>query len=125
MTRLRPALTALCAALAPLPVLADPITFSCTFDWVCDTQTCAAADLRLRIRLDSSTSEATIPGQTDPASIAVFIGDRAVSFVEVPISGGVRATTVKLATGEAVHSRNRIDGTDLTPDQYLGTCSIS
>jgi hypothetical protein len=109
----------------PAQAQAQDMLFRCTFDWVCDpNRKCQDAQLDIRFKLNSETNQASRIGATGPGTTNVIIGDRAATFVETPISGGVSTTTVKLSDGEAVHSSHAIDGTTLSPMQYLGNCVV-
>ena len=110
-------------ALAPAPGSAEEMLFRCYFDWMCDpNRTYQDAGLDIRYRLDTETNQATRIGHSGPGRIDAVIGDRAVTFVETPISGGLSTTTVLLGSGDAVHSTHAIDGVTMTPLQYLGNC---
>ncbi|WP_068111542.1 hypothetical protein [Tropicimonas marinistellae] len=111
---------AVCAA----PALAEEvILFKCFFDWKCDpNRACGDAALDRRIKHFTETNAVELLGGDPLSRMAVQIGDRSVSFLEMQISGAVDVTTVKITNGEAVHSTHRIDGMTLTPEQYLGEC---
>ncbi len=103
---------------------AETIGFRCSFDGVCnpDATTCGAADLGIFFKLDTETNTVERVGSDGVSKISAVYGDRAVSFVEIPISGGVSTTTIVLDTSVAVHSSHALDGTLVAPRQYFGTC---
>ena len=111
-------------ALVPVSVEAEEvILFKCLFDWKCDpNRSCEPASLDRRIKHHIETNAADIASGDPLDRVAVHIGDRSVSFLEMQISGAIDVTTIKLMNGEAVYSSHEIDGTTLTPQQYLGEC---
>ena len=120
----QPIVLACSLALAPVVAQADEIIlFKCSFDWLCDpNRKCVDADLERRIKHNTDTNTAEVLRGNPLNRMAVHIGDRSVSFLEMQISGAVDVTTIKLMNGEAVHSTHAIDGITLNPMQYLGEC---
>lgn len=117
------ALTAI-IPLTALPAQAEQVVFRCFFDWVCDPNTkCdhAGEDIRFRVDLEANTVERI--GGNPLSAFDLLLGDRAITFLERPISGGTVTTTVMIDGGDAVHSENLITGRDLTARQYLGNCT--
>lgn len=108
------------------PVSAQEMFFKCYFDWVCDpNRSCQQADLDIRYKVDLDSQTAERLGGNELSDFQIILGDRAVSFLEIPISGGVSTTTVSTMNGDAVHSENAISGIRLEPMQYIGQCSTS
>lgn len=106
------------------PAQAGELFFKCQFDWVCDpNRSCGDAALDLRFAVDEETQAARRVGGSDTSVFSVILGDRAVTLLEVPISGGVSVTTVTTRDGAAVHSENALQGTTLEPRQYIGFCT--
>ena len=122
---LRVALT-LAALLAPLPAAAEEVLFRCWFDGVCDPDrgACDAAELDLRFKVDTETNAVTRLGGTLTSAYSLILGDRSLTMLEVPISGGTATTTVEIGGGWAVHSDNGFDGAALAPKQYFGECQV-
>lgn len=111
-----------CAAMPSL-ASADSFVFRCYFDWVCDpNRSCTDAGKDIRFRIDPETNAVERLGGNDLSDFSLILGDRAVTILETPISGGATTTTILNADGSAVHSENAIDGRVLAPMQYLGTC---
>ncbi len=109
--------------LAPAPLAAEELLFKCYFDWVCDpNRTCTDADLDLRFKVDTETNEVERLGGNPTSTFSLLLGDRGLTMLEVPISGGASTTTVQISNGWAVHSDNGFSGADLAPKQYLGEC---
>lgn len=120
---LKTATFSLAMAMLSTPVMADEILFKCYFDWGCDPNTkCSDADLDIRFKLDTETNEVTRVGGNQLSTFSTLIGDRAVTFLEIPISGGTTTTTISTQNGLAVHSEHTIEGIDISPRQYLGEC---
>ncbi len=121
--RFRILVLALAAGIAP-PVQAEEVIFRCFFDWMCDpNRKCidAGEDIRFRVDLETSTVERI--GGNDLSQFDLILGDRALTILERPISGGTATTTIMVSGGDAVHSENLIDGRLLSPRQYLGQCT--
>lgn len=120
------ALICLGLALSALPAQAEEIIFKCYFDWVCDpNRKCSDASLDVRFRVDVDTNSVSRIGGDQLSETEVLLGDRALTVLEKPISGGVAATTIMIGNGNAVRAENLITGRDLTPMQYLGNCQTS
>ena len=112
--------------MAAAPVRAEEVIFRCIFDWVCDpNRTCSdvAEDIRFRIDLEASTVERI--GGNPLSAFQLLLGDRALTVLELPISGGTTSTTIMVDSGDAVHSANHIEGRILEPRQYVGRCTPS
>jgi hypothetical protein len=110
-------------AVAPAPALAEEITFKCYFDWVCDpNRKCQDAGEDIRFKVDVENNAVTRLGGNEMSQFSLILGDRALTILEITISGGTTTTTIKVSNGEAVHSVNGIEGNTLTPFQYLGEC---
>ena len=121
MTRILALLSVLITA-APA-VQAEEVIFKCWFDWSCDpNRTCQDAGLDIRFRVDADTNAVSRIGGDPLIVMSLIFGDRAVTILEQPISGGLATTTVMISNGNAVRSENLVTGRDLTPMQYLGTC---
>lgn len=76
---------------------------------------------------ESGTAKGVIVGNIGTAEVWVHEGLEAVSFLEPIATGAVQSTTIIVATGEAVHSRNTIELSDKAtffPSQVLGNCKI-
>ncbi len=113
-------------ALAPAQLAAEEILFRCWFDWVCDPNTrCDHAGEDIRFRVDSETNTVSRIGGNELSAFSLILGDRALTVLETPISGGTTTTTIMIDTGNAVHSENAVSGRDLSPRQYLGECIAS
>lgn len=122
---MRPAIIALLAVLAA-PVSAEEVIVKCFFDYVCDpNRKCDNATLDLRFRLDSDTNAVERIGGNGTSEFSLILGDRAITVLEQPITGGANTTTILTETGDSVHSANRIDGRALEPRQYVGLCSLT
>ena len=83
---------------------------------------CQDAGLDARFKVDLETNDVSRIGGNALSQFSLILGDRAITILETPISGGTATTTVKISDGEAVHSENLITGNTLTPMQYLGEC---
>lgn len=115
---------ALTMGAAPAPVAAEEVLFKCYFDWVCDpNRKCIDADLDLRFKVDIDNNTVTRLGGNETSSFSLILGDRGVTMLETPISGGPSMTTVQISNGWAVHSDHGFDGADMAPMQYLGECT--
>ncbi len=112
-------------ALAASPAAAEEILFKCYFDGVCDPDrmSCGPAGLDLRFRIDTETNAVEALGGTPTSTHSLVIGDRALTIVEAPVSGGASTTTIPTTGGWAVHSVNGFDGATLAPKQYFGQCA--
>ena len=111
------------AATTP-PARAEQLVVRCFFDWVCDpNRKCVDAGEDVRFRVDTEAQTVSRIGGNDLSTFELLIGDRALSVLEKPISGGTVTTTFLLDSGSAVHSENLITGRDLTPRQFLGECN--
>lgn len=106
------------------PVSAEMAIFRCTFDWVCDpNRKCDYANLDVRFKVDLVTEKVERIGKkNDLVELEMIFGDRAITILEKPISGGLTSTTLMINDGTAVRSENEIKGHDLAPMQYLGEC---
>ena len=112
------------AVLLALPAQAEEVIFRCYFDWVCDpNRKCqdAGEDIRFRVNLETNGVERL--GGNALSKFDLLLGDRALTVLERPVSGGIATTTIMLSGGDAVHSENLIDGRVLSPMQYLGQCT--
>jgi len=111
-------------SLTALPAQAEQVVFRCYFDWVCDPNTkCDHAGEDIRFRVDLETNSVERIGGNTLSQFELLLGDRAITVLERPISGGTATTTLMLDGGDAVHSENLITGRDLTARQYLGECT--
>ena len=111
------------ALLSASPAQAESVIFKCVFDWSCDiNRSCQDAMLDVRFRTDVETTSAERLGGDPTVALEVILGDRALTFLERPISGGAATTTVMIDNGDAVRSENLVTGRLLTPMQYLGSC---
>lgn len=106
------------------PLAAEEIIFRCYFDWVCDpNRKCDHADMDVRYKVDLDTEAAERIGMnSDLVELEMIFGDRAITIMEKPISGGLTSTTLMINDGTAVRSENEVKGRDLAPFQYLGQC---
>ena len=117
-----------CALAASLvlasPVAAEEVIFRCYFDWMCDpNRKCSDAELDVRYKVDLETEAAERIGmKSDLVELDMIFGDRAITILEKPISGGLTSTTLMINDGAAVRSENEVKGRDLAPFQYLGQC---
>lgn len=108
---------------AALPVSAEEVILKCYFDWGCDpNRKCDHADLDIRFRANMETNTVEPVGRKGLSEYELIFGDRAITVLERPISGGVNSLTFLITGGHAVYSRNHIAGIDLEPAQYLGEC---
>ena len=125
-TRMKRAASAVVLTIFGFAAQAETIGFRCSFDGVCnpDATTCGAADLGMFYKLDTETSAVERVGSDGLSKLSAVYGDRAVSFVEIPISGGVSTTTILLDSGVAVYSSHAVEGVLLEPRQYFGTCAV-
>ncbi|MDU8926912.1 hypothetical protein RXV86_05910 [Alisedimentitalea sp. MJ-SS2] len=114
-----------CAQLA-LPAQAEEVVIKCYFDWSCDiNRKCQDADIDVRFRADAETGTVKRIGggaMSQLDELELILGDRAITILEKPISGGAATTTLMISNGDAVRSENLITGIRLTPMQYLGQC---
>jgi hypothetical protein len=116
-------LALLSLTLLATPASAESVLFKCFFDWSCDpNRKCQNAGLDVRFRVDTDTNGVTRLGGDPLVTPSMIFGDRAITILEEPISGGLATTTIMLNSGEAVRSENLITGRLLTPMQYLGSC---
>ncbi|TCL09430.1 hypothetical protein BXY66_1477 [Shimia isoporae] len=105
------------------PVHADQFIYRCWFDWGCDPNTkCDHAGEDVRFRVETETNVVERIGGNPLSVFELVLGDRAVTILERPISGGTTTTTIMLDSGEAVHSENAVSGRDLAPRQFVGEC---
>lgn len=101
----------------------EEVVFRCFFDWSCDpNRKCQNANLDVRFRANPATNEVSRIGGDPLVELELFLGDRAITIQELPISGGMTTTTLMINSGDAVRSENVITGRELTPMQYLGSC---
>ena len=121
---MRHALTALALAFAA-PAAADEILFKCWFDGICDPDrmTCEGAGLDVRFRVDPATGAVEALGGEATSAYSLILGDRALTILEVPFSGGTTTTTIPTGGGWAVHSVNGFNGAEIAPKQYFGQCA--
>ncbi len=63
------------------------------------------------------------PGGSPTSRYSLVIGDRALTIIETPISGGTTTTTIPIGGGWAVHSVNGFNGAIIAPKQYFGQCA--
>ncbi|WP_299355658.1 hypothetical protein [uncultured Shimia sp.] len=107
-----------------VPAAAEGIIFKCFFDWKCDpNRKCDhdGVDIRYKVDLETEVAE-RIGMKSDLIELEMIFGDRAITIMEKPISGGITTTTLLIDNGDAVRSENEISGRDLAPMQYLGQC---
>jgi len=104
---------------------AREIILKCYFDWVCDpNRKCQDAGENIRFRVNVAENTVSRIGGDPLSKFMLVPGDRALTILERPISGGVSTTTMMLTGGgDAVHSENAVTVRTLTPMQYLGTCT--
>lgn len=108
------------------PAAAEDVVFRCAFDWVCDPNTrCDHAAKDIRFRVDVAAGTVSRLGGNNLSDFELLLGDRAITVLERPVSGGAVTTTIMLADGTAVHSENLVTGRELTPMQYVGNCFAS
>jgi len=102
---------------------AKPLSFACDFPSLKMTLTYVVDPTSL---LENKFDSAILVGNAGTSEVWVVKGERAISFMEPLATGAVQTTTVRLPSGEAVHSRHTILGLDkeapLTPSQSRGTC---
>ncbi|MCA0873397.1 hypothetical protein LCL97_21405 [Seohaeicola saemankumensis] len=111
-------------SLTTLPARAEQVVFRCFFDWVCDPNTkCDHAGEDIRFRVDLETNSVERIGGNRLSEFNLLLGDRAITVLERPVSGGTVTTTLMLDGGDAVHSENLISGRELAARQYLGECT--
>ncbi|PSL19425.1 hypothetical protein [Shimia abyssi] len=123
---MKPLLTTALLALAPLAAQAEEHIFRCYFDWVCDPNTkCNHAGEDIRFKINIETNAVSRIAGNPLSDFDLIIGDRAITVLERPISGGTTTTTILTDNGDAVHSENAVDGRSLVPRQYLGNCILS
>lgn len=122
---IRTALT-LALVMGALPASSEELIFRCYFDWVCDPDTkCSDAAEDVRFRLNTETNAVSRIGGNQLSEFELLLGDRAITVLEKPISGGSTTTTILIDGGAAVHSENMIKGRSLAPRQFLGECIAS
>ncbi|MCI2398329.1 hypothetical protein [Aliiroseovarius subalbicans] len=124
MTAFRMTGLAVALGLASGAAQAEEILFKCLFDGVCDPDRskCESADLDLRFKVDTEANTVTRLGGNTTSRFSLILGDRALTMLEVPISGGTATTTVLMDGGWAVHSDNGFEGANLSPKQFFGEC---
>ena len=124
MTR-GPIAAAVALLLTPAPASAEEILFKCFFDGVCDPDrmTCEASGLDVRFKVDTETNAVEQLGGEPTSAFSLILGDRALTVLEVPFSGGTVTTTIPTGGGWAVHSDNGFNGADIAPKQYFGECT--
>lgn len=109
--------------LGTLPVQAEELVLKCWFDWVCDpNRKCQDAGEDIRFKVDTEANSVSRIGGNPLSRFELVLGDRALTVLERPISGGVMTTTMMLGSGTAVHSENAVTGRELTPRQFVGEC---
>ncbi len=118
-------ITAALLAAAPAPLAADEILYRCFFDGVCDPDRskCEGAALDIRFRVDTATGAVERLGGDATSRYSLILGDRALTMLEIPVSGGTATTTVPTGGGWSVHSDNGFNGADIAPKQYFGECT--
>lgn len=111
--------------LAPAPLVAEEILFRCFFDGVCDPDRmkCEAAGLDIRFKVDTETNTVDRLAGEPTSAFSLILGDRALTVLEVPISGGTVTTTIPMDGGWSVHSDNGFNGAEIAPKQYFGECT--
>ena len=93
----KPAALALAVLFAP-PVAAEEVIFRCWFDWMCDPNTrCADAAEDIRFRVDVEANTVTRLGGNALSQFDLLFGDRALTVLERPVSGGTATTTIMLS----------------------------
>ena len=107
------------------PLAAEEILFKCFFDGVCDPDRmkCEASELDVRFKVDTETNEVEQLGGEVTSAYSLILGDRALTVLEVPFSGGTVTTTIPTGGGWSVHSVNGFNGADIAPKQYFGECT--
>ncbi len=107
-------------SLTALPARAEHVALHYFFDWVRDPNTkCDHAGEDIRIRVDLETNMTQRIGANRLSEFNLFLGNRAITILERPVSGGRETTTLMLDSSDAVHSENLIPGRGLTARQYL------
>ena len=111
--------------IAPVPVAAEEILFKCFFDGMCDPDRmkCEAAGLDVRFKVDTEINTVERLGGEPTSTFSLVLGDRALTVLEIPFSGGTTTTTIPTGGGWAVHSENGFNGADIAPKQYFGECT--
>ncbi len=120
-----PLAAAVALLLAPAPATAEEILFKCFFDGVCDPDRmkCEASGLDIRFKVDIETNAVEPLGGEPTSAYSLILGDRALTVLEVPFSGGTATTTIPTGGGWSVHSVNGFNGADIAPKQYFGECT--
>ena len=116
-------MTSVLLAAAPA-ASAEEILFKCFFDGVCDPDRskCEASELDVRFKVDAETNAVERLGGEPTSAYSLILGDRALTVLEIPFSGGTATTTIPTGGGWSVHSDNGFNGADIAPKQYFGEC---
>jgi hypothetical protein len=115
--------TALFLAGAALPLRAGEGVFGCFFDWACnpDTARFEGTSEDFRFMADLETHAVPHLGGDPLIQASLILGGRAVTILEMPVSGGTAAAaTIRISNGEAVRSDHRIPGNTPGPRQLPG-----
>ncbi|WP_293856972.1 hypothetical protein [uncultured Alsobacter sp.] len=105
------------AALGSL--LVTPQADAATMAWICQFPT---FDEPITFVWEVGKPMATMIGNAGTAPVRIHGSDRIISFVEFVDSGAVMSTTIVLANGSAVHSRNTVLRGNFVVSQAKGTC---
>ena len=110
----------------PAETTAKPVSFVCEFETQKMTLTFVFDDGAFKST--ARVAPATMVGNQGTAEVLALPGSVALSFVEPLDTGAVQTTTIKLATGEAIHSRHTLMGfgaeARFIPSQSKGTCVL-
>ena len=100
--------------------------YFCVFDHVASPEGIKEAkDFKLEFVLESPSGNAMIIGNQGFSKVTVVNGPYALTFLEVLNTGVVQTTTIVYLNNKAVHSRHTVlDGTEIVPTQYYGTCNV-
>lgn len=110
--------------LAPLPALADTVTFICSYTHFASPEGLEKVkDFKLTFVVDQDAKKSYIVGNNGSSEVQPVTAVEGVTFIETTAVGNVMTTTIdsKLVS---VHSRHSILLGELLPSQYYGTCEI-
>lgn len=93
--------------------LAQKYTWSCKFPSFED---------RLSYVYDSESQKGFLIGNVGTADLEVHLGQDAITFIELLITGIVQTTTIILKTSDAIHSRHTVMENSFVPSQVSGKC---